>query len=75
MLFKPKIYIPEPLSFFKCYAFAHVAKICKGKERYAKCGGTHDIENCMRQFKSAVIVVAITTHVKKIAHDILRKPK
>ena len=47
MLFNPKMFIPKPLRCFKCHAFGHVTKVCKIKEKCAKCDGTHNIKNCI----------------------------
>ena len=41
------MYIPKPVRYFTCHTFGHFAKACKGKEKCVKCGGTHNIENCI----------------------------
>ncbi|XP_037536589.1 cyclin-H [Nematolebias whitei] len=34
-------YIPPPLRCYKCQRYGHIAAVCKGKQRCAKCGADH----------------------------------
>lgn len=34
-------YVPPPLRCYKCQKFGHVAAVCRGKQRCARCGGEH----------------------------------
>uniref|UniRef100_A0A146QDP1 Zn-dependent peptidases, insulinase domain-containing protein n=1 Tax=Fundulus heteroclitus TaxID=8078 RepID=A0A146QDP1_FUNHE len=46
MSFPVRPYVPPPLRCFKCQRYGHIALVCKGKERCAKCGGEHKYEEC-----------------------------
>lgn len=35
-------YVPPPLRCYKCQRYGHVAAVCKGKQRCARCGGEHE---------------------------------
>jgi hypothetical protein len=39
-------FIPPPLRCFKCQKYGHVAAVCRGRQRCAKCGGEHEYGNC-----------------------------
>ena len=39
-------YVPPPLLCFKCQRMEHVANVCKGKMRSAKCGRDHVYGKC-----------------------------
>lgn len=39
-------YVPPPLRCYKCQRFGHVAAVCRGKQRCARCGGEHDYGKC-----------------------------
>lgn len=39
-------YIPPPIRCFKCQKFGHVAAVCNGKQRCARCGGEHEYRKC-----------------------------
>ncbi len=41
-----RVYVPMPLRCFKCQRMGHVAAVCRGKVRCAKCGGEHDYDKC-----------------------------
>lgn len=44
-------YVPAPLRCFKCQRMGHVASVCKGQCRCAKCGGPHEYGKCEAQAK------------------------
>lgn len=44
--YRVREYIPRPVRCYNCQRFGHVAKICKGKKRCARCGGNHGYEEC-----------------------------
>lgn len=46
MSYMVRPYVPPPLKCFKCQRFGHVAVVCRGKQRYARCGGEHDYSKC-----------------------------
>lgn len=46
-----RVYIPPPLRCFKCQKYGHVAAVCRGKQRCARCGGDHEYGKC-RQGKT-----------------------
>lgn len=39
-------YIPKPMRCFNCQEFGHIAKVCKGKRKCARCGGDHEYGKC-----------------------------
>lgn len=39
-------YVPPPLRCYKCQKFGHVAAVCRGKQRCARCGGEHEYGKC-----------------------------
>lgn len=39
-------YITKPMRCYKCQEFGHIAKMCKGKQRCARCGGEHEYGKC-----------------------------
>lgn len=41
-----RTYIPPPLRCFKCQKYGHVAAVCHGKQRCARCGGEHKYGEC-----------------------------
>lgn len=46
MRYNVREFIHKPMRCFKCQKFGHVAKLCKGEKRCAKCGGAHDYGEC-----------------------------
>lgn len=44
--FSVRPYILPPLQCFKCQRYGHIAAVCKGKQRCAKCGGEHRYDEC-----------------------------
>lgn len=46
MSYMVRPYVPPPLRCFKCQRFGHVAAVCRGKQRCARCGGEHDYGKC-----------------------------
>ncbi|XP_013856338.1 uncharacterized protein LOC106512216 [Austrofundulus limnaeus] len=46
MSFSVRPYVPPPLRCFKCQRYGHIAAVCKGKQRCAKCGGDHRYDEC-----------------------------
>lgn len=39
-------YVPPPLRCYKCQKFGHVAAVCRGKQKCARCGGEHEYGKC-----------------------------
>lgn len=39
-------YVPPPLRCYKCQKYGHVAAVCKGKQRCARCSGEHEYGKC-----------------------------
>lgn len=46
MSFSVRLYVPPPLRCYKCQKFGHVAAVCRGKQRCARCGGEHEYGKC-----------------------------
>lgn len=46
MRYRVREFIHKPIRYFKCQKCGHVAKLCKGTKRCAKCGGEHDYGKC-----------------------------
>lgn len=46
MNYRVREYIPNPVRCYNCQRFGHVAKVCKGKKRCARCGENHGYEEC-----------------------------
>lgn len=46
MSYVVRLFIPPPLRCFKCQKFGHVAAVCRGKQRCARCGGEHEYGGC-----------------------------
>ncbi len=44
-------YVPPPLRCYKCQKFGHVAAVCRGKQRCARCGGDHEYGKCGQGIK------------------------
>lgn len=40
--YRVREYVLKPTRSFKCQEFGHIAKVCKGKRRCARCGGDHE---------------------------------
>lgn len=47
-------FVPESLWCFKCQRMGHVAGICKGQRRCAKCGGPHEYGKCGVEVKASI---------------------
>lgn len=41
-----RAYVPPPIRCFKCQKYGHVAAVCKGKQRCARCSGNHEYGKC-----------------------------
>lgn len=39
-------YVAKPMRCYKCQEFGHITKMCKGKQRCARCGGEHEYGKC-----------------------------
>lgn len=39
-------FVPKPMRCFNCQEYGHIAKLCKGKRRCARCGGDHEYGKC-----------------------------
>lgn len=46
MRYRVREFIHKPMRCFKCQKFGHAAKVCKGQQTCAKCGGAHAYEDC-----------------------------
>ncbi len=46
MSFSVRPYVPPPLRCYKCQKCGHVAAVCRGKQRCARCGGEHEYGKC-----------------------------
>ena len=46
MRYRVREFIYKPVRCYKCQKFGHIAKLCKGTKRCAKCGGEHDYGEC-----------------------------
>ncbi|XP_014891407.1 uncharacterized protein LOC106949576 isoform X3 [Poecilia latipinna] len=44
--FSVREYMPKPVRCFNCQEFGHIAKMCKGKRRCARCSGDHEYGKC-----------------------------
>lgn len=41
-----RAYVPPPVRCFKCQKYGHVAAVCKGNQRCARCSGNHEYGKC-----------------------------
>lgn len=48
MSYNVRPYVPPPLRCFKCQKYGHIAAVCKGKQRCARCAGEHEYGKCER---------------------------
>lgn len=46
MRYSVREYIPKPMRCYNWQEFGHVAKVCKGKRRSARCSELHEYGNC-----------------------------
>lgn len=46
MRYRVREFTHKPTKCYKCQKFGHVAKLCKGIKRCARCGGEHDYGEC-----------------------------
>lgn len=44
--FSVREFVPKPMRCFNCQEFGHIAKVCKGKRRCARCSGDHEYGKC-----------------------------
>ncbi|XP_045913420.1 uncharacterized protein LOC123975742 [Micropterus dolomieu] len=46
MRYSIRDYVPKPMRCYKCQEFGHMANVCKGKRRCARCSGDHEYGKC-----------------------------
>jgi len=46
MRYSIREYVPKPMRCYNCQEFGHMAKVCKGKRRCARCSGDHEYGKC-----------------------------
>ncbi|XP_067275529.1 uncharacterized protein [Pseudorasbora parva] len=46
MVYNIREYVPKPMRCYNCQEFGHMAKVCKGKRRCARCSGDHEYGKC-----------------------------
>lgn len=46
MRYSIREYVPKPMRCYNCQEFGHMANVCKGKRRCARCSGDHEYGKC-----------------------------